>query len=102
MSTGGTYDKAELLRMVKGIVHVVMPETNANLFVFGSQAGLKNWKPADVDLGIDTGEPIEWSRLNTIKELIAALPTIYKFDVVDFNRVSDRFKEVALRNTETI
>lgn len=102
MQKASTYDKAEILRMVKGIVSLVLPNAKPKLFVFGSQAGLNEWKQADVDLGIDAGEPIDWKKLSTIKDLIAALPVIYRFDVIDFNRVSDRFKVVATKNIEPI
>jgi hypothetical protein len=94
--------KKEVLRLVKGIIQLVLPDKSPKLFIFGSQVGLDEWKNADIDLGLDAGEPIEWEKISTIKSLIEGIPTLYKFDVVDFARVSDRFRSVALKNIEPV
>jgi len=91
-----------VLRLLKGVVQTVLPDTEMKLFIFGSQVGLEEWKNADIDVGIEVEKPIEWEKLETIKSMVEGIPTIYKFDIVDFGRVSESFRTVAMKNTEPI
>ena len=87
---------------MKGVIHTVLPDEEMKLFIFGSQAGLQEWKNADIDVGIEMKKPIDWEKLETIKSMVDGIPTVYKFDIVDFGRVSESFRTVAMKKTEPI
>jgi len=57
---------------------------------------------SDIDIGIQGAKPISVSASSEIEEEIENLPILYKIDVVDFSKVSEKFKQVALEKIEYI
>jgi len=92
--------KKEILRQIKQIVQEELGQDKVKIFLFGSQAQRQTWKPADVDIGIDAGQPVDPDKWVRIVSKIEELSTLFTFDIVDFNKVEKQFKEVALAKTE--
>lgn len=72
------------------------------IFLFGSWAEGTALEHSDVDIGIEGLEPINSSLWLDIQEDIEALPYMRKVELVDFCRVTDDFKKIALQNTEDL
>ena len=90
-----TTRKAQIKALIAREVRRVFGERPIRVFLFGSQAGQPEMIAADVDVGLDAGEPLDhfqlsmlWSNLNESPE------TLYTFDVVDFQRVGENFRRV--------
>ena len=75
---------------------------NYIVFLFGSQAGLPELKRADVDVGIEAEKPLSILEESLIFNALEDLPTLYKFDLVDFKKADENFKKIALKNIEEI
>lgn len=71
------------------------------VFFFGSRVKGKSGKGSDVDVGIE-GPPIDPFKWTQIQEDMENLPTLYRIDLVDFNSVSQEFREEALKHIEVI
>ncbi len=72
------------------------------IFFFGSRVRGDNFQRADIDIGIEGENPLPAAVKLQIKDDLDALPTLYKFDLVDFAAVSTEFKYGALKNVELI
>jgi len=72
------------------------------VFFFGSRVEGRGNERSDIDIGIEGKNPVSVVDLERIREEIDNLPTLYSFDVVDFNRVSDKFKMVVENKKEFI
>lgn len=70
-------------------------------FLFGSQANQPELKRSDFDLGWPEA-PLSGRTLGAILMDLEELPMLYPVDVVDFSRVRESFRAVALRNTEPL
>lgn len=75
---------------------------NYSAFLFGSQAGLPELKRADIDVGIDAKRPLSNLEEILIWAELEDLPTLYKFDLVDFARVDPGFRKIALNKIEIL
>lgn len=83
---------------IKKIIFKYLPPREYQIFLFGSRA-IGNHNPkSDYDVGILGKEPIPEQIIPAIEEELENSDIIYKVDVVDFNHVSPRFKELALKN----
>ena len=71
-------------------------------FFFGSRVRGDNFERADIDIGIEGLRPIPTVKKLSIKEDLEKLPTLYKFDLVDFKTVSSDFKKEAFKYKELI
>lgn len=72
------------------------------VFFFGSRVDGTSSEGSDIDIGIDGPEPVPDDRMQVIKFEFEILPTLYTIDVVDFSRVSGKFREVALQKIELV
>lgn len=72
------------------------------VFLFGSRATGSSRPNSDFDIGVVGDESLPLSDYYAIEDQLDNLPTIYKIDWVDFNRVSPRFRERAMRQVELI
>ncbi|MDH7511717.1 MAG: nucleotidyltransferase domain-containing protein [Clostridiales bacterium] len=70
------------------------------IFIFGSRVSGFNSERSDIDIGIQGPEEIPGNIRVEILEDLENLPVLYKFDVVDFSKVSLEFKKKALENIE--
>jgi predicted nucleotidyltransferase len=57
---------------------------------------------SDVDVGINGREPVPAKIWLDLQEKVEQIPVLYKIDLVDFQRVSPAFREVALQRIEQI
>lgn len=86
---------AQLLRQ---IVYKYLPDDSYEAFVFGSRATGKNRKYSDIDLGINGPKPLTSKEYVLIQDALEESDLPYHVDIVDFKKVSDRFKQISLRS----
>jgi len=72
------------------------------VFFFGSRVREENFPRADIDIGILGKKPVPAEIKFKIEEELEELPTLYKFDLVDFAEVSEDFKKEALKSIEYV
>jgi predicted nucleotidyltransferase len=72
------------------------------VFLFGSRATGNAGPHSDFDIGVMGDEPLPLDDFYAIEDQLDDLPTLYKIDWVDFNRVSSRFSERAMQQIEVI
>jgi predicted nucleotidyltransferase len=68
-------------------------------FIFGSWVDGSNRPYSDVDVGLDGGEPIAVEVRLAIEEELEQSNLPFIVEVVDFQQVSEQFKQVALQKT---
>ena len=71
---------------------------NAKIFLFGSRARKDNIPQSDIDIAIDNNNKIEFSILSKIKEDVEESSIPYFVDIIDFNNVSEDFKNQITKN----
>jgi len=67
-------------------------------FLFGSRARGTAGEMADIDIGIVPAEELQ-DELEIIQEEIEQSFVPYSVDLVDFSKISESFKQQALKNT---
>lgn len=73
------------------------------VFIFGSRASqIPKSARSDYDVGIEAPQKIPLFVLGEIRNALDRLPILQKIDLVDFGRVSDKFKKSALQIIEVI
>ena len=68
------------------------------IILFGSRSGGQNKKRSDFDIGILGEKALSIADFYKLKDALDELPTLYTIDLVDFNKVSDTFRNEALKN----
>ena len=86
------------LARIKEIIQKHLPAEEFRLFVFGSRAKGQFSQWSDIDVGIWGKKRIRGSALVNIEEELENSRIPYRVEIVDFNRVSEDFKEVALQS----
>ena len=71
-------------------------------FFFGSRVKGNNSERADIDLGIKGSKKIPIEKKFAILDDLDEIPTLYKFDLVDFQTTEKSFAKEALKYTEEI
>lgn len=71
---------------------------DGGLFLFGSRVAGRGNSRSDFDFGVDTGKKIPLETWSRIEEEIDELSTLFRIEVVDFQRVSAKFREQALKH----
>ena len=71
-------------------------------FFIGSRVNGKSRNGSDFDVGILGGKEVPDEILQKIKDGMESLETLYSVDVIDFSRVGEQFKKVALSSIEEI
>ncbi len=94
--------KEQIKQMIRGVVAKYLPDKSYKLFIFGSQANKPELIKSDIDVGIDAGEKISMTILANIHSDLDDLPTLYFYDLVDFQNVRESFKNIALQNIEVL
>lgn len=72
------------------------------VFLFGSEVSGIADRCSDIDIGILGPQPVSGEVMQRIREDLETLRTLRPFDVVDFNRVDDSFRTVALEHAERL
>jgi uncharacterized protein len=67
------------------------------VFLFGSRATGTAGERSDIDIGIEGPAPVSRAALAAIHDELEEAPTLYTIEVVDFARVSEKFRQVAER-----
>ncbi len=96
------YSEKKLKREILEIIGRYLDLTKYKVFFFGSRVKGDSFPRADIDIGIEGPKEIPGNLKLEIEEEIDKLPTLYKFDVVDFKNISDRFKKEALKHIEYV
>jgi len=96
------YSIEKLKREILEIVGKYLDLNSYRVFFFGSRVKEDNFPRADIDIGIEGQEEIPASVKLEIEENMNKLPTLYKFDIVDFKNVSESFKKEALKHIEYV
>ncbi|HET8687193.1 MAG TPA: nucleotidyltransferase domain-containing protein [Methanosarcina sp.] len=82
---------------LKSLVFETLKEENVTIILFGSRARGDFSRVSDIDIGVLPGKNFDRRKLVFLKERIENLNIPYKVDLVDLSRVSEVFKEKALR-----
>jgi predicted nucleotidyltransferase len=92
------YLRQKLLEIIKAYPELA----DSKLFFFGSRVTGQGDERSDVDVGIYGREPVPPRIWLDIQEAVEEIPVLYKIDLVDFQRVSPAFREVALQEVEAL
>ena len=76
--------------------------TGFKVFFFGSRVKSTPKKRSDFDIGISSSSKVNLKTFFRLEEKLESINTLYKIDLVDFNNVSDQFRNEAMKNTEVI
>lgn len=87
------------VNLVSQIVRKHLPDHSYKSFIFGSHATGKNRKFSDIDLGIMGPRSLSSKEYISIVNDLEESNLSYRVDLVDFTKVSDKFKQVSLRDT---
>ena len=96
------YPAEKLRKEILEIIGRYLDLNSYRIFFFGSRVRGDNFPRADVDIGIEGPRKIPAGIELDIEEEIDKLPTLYKFDIVDFKEVSKKFKKEALKHIEYV
>lgn len=83
---------------IKDIVFKYLDSNKIKVFVFGSRVNGTNRKFSDIDLGFESDLSIPYSLVLDIEDEFENSNIPYSIDVVDFSKVSNKFKAVAKQN----
>ena len=87
------------LEMLKAIVTRSLANTPARAFIFGSWANGTARGTSDIDIGVIGLRDIDSHTLDNLREELLESDIPYFTEVVDFSKVSDDFKKIALSST---
>jgi predicted nucleotidyltransferase len=96
------YSEKKLKKEILEIIGKRLDLKKYKVFFFGSRVKGNNFPRADIDIGIEGPKEISGNVISEIKEKIDMLPTLYKFDIVDFKTVSEKFKKEAKKHIEYV
>ncbi|MBU3999804.1 nucleotidyltransferase domain-containing protein [Patescibacteria group bacterium] len=96
------YSAEKLKKDIIAILSKYPDLSQYKVFFFGSRVKGNNFPSADIDIGIEGSQEIPTEIKLAIQEQIDNLPTLYKFDVVDFKVASEKFKKEALKHKEYV
>lgn len=96
------YPVEKLKKEILDITGKYLDLNRYTVFFFGSRITGKADERSDIDIGIDGAESVPPEIFSQIEDEIDQLPILYKIEVVDFRRVTSKFREVALQKIETL
>lgn len=91
-------EKSLYSSQIKEIIQKHLPVEEFKLFIFGSRASGKTRKWSDIDVGIWGKNRLTAKTLADIEEDLEDSRIPFRVEVVDFSRVSQDFKEIALQS----
>ncbi len=83
---------------LKSLVIEIFKDENVVVILFGSRARGDYSRVSDFDIGIIPEKSLDKKKLVLLKEKIDDLNIPYTVDVVDLSKVTDAFREKALRD----
>jgi len=96
------YSAQELKKQILAIIGKYLDLNSYRVYFFGSRVKEDSFLRSDIDIGIEGSEAISAKIKLQIEEELDNLPTLYKFDLVDFKKVSSEFKREALKHVEYV
>lgn len=96
------YSVEKLKKEILTIISRHLDVSKYHVFFFGSRVVNKGTERSDIDIGIEGEFPVSAKTLFDVQEEVDNLPTLYKIEIVDFGRVPEKFREVALSHKELI
>ena len=90
----------DIEKIIQKTVAKYIDPASAFIFLFGSRALDRNKPQSDYDIGIYTGQKIPLVTIAKIKDDLEEYPIPVDVDVVDFAKVSDEFKAMALKEVQ--
>ena len=96
------YPLEKLIKEILEIIGEYLDLNSYRVFLFGSRVKGDNFPRADIDIGIKGPKAVPSEIKLEIEERINNLPTLYKFDIVDFKEVSKEFKREASKHIEYV
>jgi len=96
------YSEEKLKKLIINIIAKYLDLSSYRVFFFGSRVKKDNFPRSDIDIGIEGPDEIPAKTKLEIEEELDNLPTLYKFDLVDFKKVSSEFKKEALKHVEYV
>jgi predicted nucleotidyltransferase len=91
---------SEELKSIRTILQQLVP--NAAVVAFGSRIRGTHAPYSDLDLAIDSGEPLELSTLAKLTDAFSDSQIPYKVDIVDVHRISEEFRSIIKQHLVTI
>ncbi len=91
--------KVDYIQIVKDIVLKHIDTNQYRVFLFGSRAIDNHHEMSDIDVGVYGDEPLSILIKSNIENEIVESIVPFHVDLVDFSKVSDKFKLYALENT---
>jgi len=96
------YSADKLKKQLNRIIFKYLDKNDWTAFFFGSRVKGNNSLSSDIDIGIEGTESVPPEVMYKIKEEIEEIPTLYSFDIIDFNIVSKNFKQKAKKGAEYV
>jgi|SRR3989344_7135309 len=96
------YSEKKLKKEILEILVKHLDLKKYKVFFFGSRVAGKGDERSDIDVGIEGKKAVPAGAILDIQDEIENLPTLYKIEIVDFSRVDERFKKVAMEHIEMI
>ncbi len=94
-----TQREIEIINMIKSVCRQKRQLLiNKRVILFGSRASGQNKKRSDFDIGILGEKALNIADFYKLKDALDELPTLYTIDLVDLNKVSESFRDEALKN----
>ena len=87
---------------IKKIIFQFLDPKKYKVFIFGSRVKGKARKYSDYDIGILGKRPLPSYLKVLIEEALEESDLPFKVDIVDFSKVSEDFRKVALKNIKKL
>ncbi|MBL7075173.1 nucleotidyltransferase domain-containing protein [candidate division KSB1 bacterium] len=95
------YIKTMLQKQILDIIFSVLSPEETTVLLFGSQVSEKKSRLSDIDIGLINDTGIEDKNfLSLVERLNYEVDTLRKIDLVDFSRIDDKFKKIAMKKVE--
>ena len=85
---------------IQSILHDQVPE--CEVWAFGSRVTGRSRKFSDLDLAIRGPAHVDWRRLEALRDALSESDLPIQVDVVDWNAVSEGFRQIILGQREWI
>lgn len=102
LTKGNRSDVQPLLEEVVRVVCDHINEEGLQVYLFGSWAQGRALAESDLDIALDTGEPIDSTILLRIADDLDEMLTLRRVDIVDLQASDQAFRKRVLRHGELI
>lgn len=86
------------LDQLKEMVLEALKNEKVKIFIFGSRARKDNYTASDVDIGYIPYDKFDDKKITMLKYKLENSNIPYKVEIVNFNQVSEEFKQEALKD----